>query len=60
MKDHWDLGFLCCSGGHEKKFRPCRHFLWNSNSYSQPSNVSHHGGMNADHADCSTSYSSWF
>ena len=19
MKDHWDLGFLCCSGGHEKK-----------------------------------------
>ena len=54
----WD--FCAVLVDMKKKFRPCRHFLWNSNSYSQPSNVSHHGGMNADHADCSTSYSSWF
>ena len=45
MKDNWDLGFLCCSGGHEKKKNTL---------------AGDHGGMNADHADCSTSYSSWF
>ena len=54
------MDFCAVLVGMKKKFCPCRHFLWNSNSYSQPSNVSHHGGMNADHADCSTSYSSWF
>ena len=26
MKDRWDLGFLCCFGGHEKKILPLQAF----------------------------------
>ena len=26
MKNNWDLGFLCCSGGHEKKILPLQAF----------------------------------
>ena len=26
MKDHWDLGFFCCSGENEKKIPPLQAF----------------------------------